>query len=293
MAIALADLLRERGERPVAISADALQVYVGLGTLTGAPSDEERARLEHRLVGFVPLTEAYSVGEFMPRAHAEIDSALAEGWRPIVVGGTGLYLRAALCELDLRPPAPLEVRESLERRLRARGLAELHAELRDRAPGAAEGIASTDRSRILRSLELLELEERPEPEPGLGGSPSQLWTEEVRRPTALVGIVMERSALYERIDARVEAISAAGAVDEVRGAEAAGASRTARKAVGYEELLAGDLEGMKRRSRNYAKRQLTWMRKLAGIRTVDATARDPAAVAAEVARLVATPARSP
>jgi tRNA dimethylallyltransferase len=93
---------------------------------------------------------------------------------------------------------------------------------------------------------------------------------------------MERDALYARIDERVEAMVAAGAVDEVRAAHAAGASDTARKALGFDELLAGDVEAMKRRTRNFAKRQLTWMRKLAGVEVVDVTGRSPQAVAAEL-----------
>jgi tRNA dimethylallyltransferase len=144
----------------------------------------------------------------------------------------------------------------------------------------------------VRALELLEVEERPEPAVDGDGPPSQLWTDEVRRPTALVGIVMERSALYRRIDARAEEIAAAGAIDEVRRAEVAGASRSARAALGYRELLAGDLDAMKRRTRNYAKRQLTWMRKLAGVSTVDATGRNPSDVAAEVERLTLRPGRA-
>ena len=107
VAIELAERLR--GEDPIAISADALQVYRGLEILSGAATQEEQARLEHRLIGFVPATDAFSVGEFMPLAHAEIDAALAEGRRPIVVGGTGLYLRAALTQLDLSPPPPASV----------------------------------------------------------------------------------------------------------------------------------------------------------------------------------------
>jgi tRNA dimethylallyltransferase len=88
--------------------------------------------------------------------------------------------------------------------------------------------------------------------------------------------------LYARIDARVEAMVAAGAGDEVRRAEGVGASETARKALGFDELLAGDVEAMKRGTRNYAKRQLTWMRKLAGIQAIDLSGRDPAAVAVEI-----------
>jgi tRNA dimethylallyltransferase len=136
VAIALADLLRVRGERPVAISADALQVYEGLETLTGAADPRERARLEHRLVSILPVTRTFSVGEFAPLAHAEIDRALAEGRRPIVVGGTGLYLRAALTDMDLKPPPPPGLRERLDPRARACG------DRRARRP--AGGVAALD-----------------------------------------------------------------------------------------------------------------------------------------------------
>ncbi len=218
MAIAVAELLEEKA---VAISCDALQVYEGLGVLTGVATAEEQARLEHRLVGFVPVTQPFSVGDYMRLAHAEIDGALEAGRRPIVVGGTGLYLRAALAELSLvRVP-----------------------------PGAED---------------------------------SELWSSDTRHPTAIFGLEMDRGQLYKRIDARTEAIIAGGAQEEVRRAEAAGPSRTARKALGFEELLSGDVERMKKRSRNYARRQLTWMRKMARVRTIDRTGRSDAAVAAEI-----------
>ena len=93
---------------------------------------------------------------------------------------------------------------------------------------------------------------------------------------------MEREALYARIDARVEEMVAAGAREEVLAADAAGASETARKALGFDELLAGDVEAWQRRTRNYARRQLTWMRKLAGVRVLDVSGREPAVVAAEI-----------
>jgi tRNA dimethylallyltransferase len=208
VAIALAEELRRRGEEPVAISCDALQVYEGLGVLTGAVTAAERARLEHRLVGFVPVTQPFSVGDYMRLAHAEIDVALGAGQRPIVVGGTGLYLRAAVAELSL-----------------------------ERVPPGTED--------------------------------SELWSPETRHPTTIFGLDMERARLYERIDARTEAIVANGAEEEVRRAEALGPSRTARKALGFDELLAGDVERMKKRSRNYARRQLTWMRKVPGLRWID------------------------
>ena len=106
VAIAVAALLRERGEDPVAVSCDAIQVYEGLDVLSGAPDSVERSRLEHRLVGFVPIDGEFSAGRFAHLAHSEIDQLIAEARRPIVVGGTGLYMRAALAELDLRPPVP-------------------------------------------------------------------------------------------------------------------------------------------------------------------------------------------
>jgi tRNA dimethylallyltransferase len=221
VAIALAERLRERGEDPVAISCDALQVYEGLSVLTGVAGVEERERLEHRLVGFVPVTQPFSVGDYMRLAHTEIDAALAAGRTPIVVGGTGLYLRAAVAELSLV-----------------------------KAPPEAED--------------------------------SELWSPETRLPTRIFGLDMKRRRLYERIDARTEAIIAGGAEEEVRRAEALGPSRTARKALGFDELLGGDVELMKKRSRNYARRQLTWMRKIPNLTTIDRTDRGDADVAAEI-----------
>jgi tRNA dimethylallyltransferase len=271
VAIALAERLRDRGDSPVAISADALQVYAGLETLTGAPSAEERARLEHRLVAFVPVSETFSAGRFAAAAHEEIDSALAAGRTPIVVGGTGLYLQAALTDLELRPPPPAQLRRRIIAELDQRGPEALHAQLAARRPAAAAAIAPTDRTRVLRALELIEMGEEPAP----AGEDSRLWTASLRRPTLLAGLVMEREALYRRIDARVDEMVEAGAAEEVRRADAAGASATARKALGFDELLRGDIDAMKQRTRNYAKRQLTWMRRLPGLRLLEAGEAEP------------------
>jgi tRNA dimethylallyltransferase len=278
VAIALAERLRAQGEDPVAISADALQVYEGLEILTGAASPEERKALEHRLLSFIPVTETFSAGRFAELARSEIDSALAAGRRPIVVGGTGLYLQAALTDLELRPaPAP-ELRARLAAELDARGAAAMHAELAGREPAAAAAIDPGDRTRIIRALELLEMGETPVP----AGSESRLWTAALRHPTLLCGLVMERAELYRRIDARVDAMVEAGAVDEVRRADAAGASATARKALGFDELLRGDVDAMKRRTRNYARRQLTWMRRLEGVQILDASAFSPDQLAGQL-----------
>ena len=282
VAVALAARLRAAGEDPVAISADALQVYAGLERLTGVAGAPERAALEHRLISFVPVDATFSVGQYAALAHAEIDAALDAARRPLVVGGTGLYLRAALTELSLRPPPPEGVREHWERELALRGAPGLHAELARRAPWAAEGIEPNDRRRIVGSLELLDAGEL---EPPAEQEPSQLWTAETRHPTLLAGLTMEREALYARIDARVEEMVAEGAREEVLRAHAAGASETARKALGFDELLVGDVEAMQRRTRNYARRQLTWMRKLAGVSVLDVTGRTAEDVAERIAEL--------
>jgi tRNA dimethylallyltransferase len=275
VAIALAELLRADGERPVAVSADALQVYAGLELLTGAASAEQQRRLEHRLISFLPVDARFSVAEYATLAHVQIDELLAEQATPIVIGGTGLYLRAALTDLALRPPPPPGARERWNAELERSGPHALHELLATRAPWAAAEIDPADRHRLVRALELEEIGALEPPQ-----RESQLWSAEVRRPTRLIGLTMERTELYARIDARVDAMVAAGVIEEVRAAHRAGASAGARAALGFEELLAGDIDAMKRRTRNYAKRQLTWMRKLAGVELLDATGRSADELAA-------------
>ena len=275
--MALAERL---GGNAVAVSADALQVYEGMPILTGTASAEEQAKLEHRLLGFVPINKTFSVGEFMPLAHREIDDALEAGKTPIVVGGTGLYLRAALSDLDLKPPPPADLRTRLEDEADRVGPEAMHARLAQRAPQAAKKVPPADRSRVIRLLELLEMGALEDEEPQVE---SQLWTEETRHPTLLAGLTMERTELYERIDRRVDAMVGAGALEEVKAAHEAGASATARKALGFEDLLAGDIDAMKQRTRQYARRQLTWMRKLPNAELIDVTRRSPDDVAADIA----------
>jgi tRNA dimethylallyltransferase len=274
VAVALAERLRARGEDPVAISADALQLYRGLEVLTGAPSAEERAALEHRLLGVLPITAASTAGAFARRAHEEIDGLLRQGRRPIVVGGTGLYLRAALAELDLRPPVEPAIRERRRAELAERGPEALHAELAARAPAAAAAIRPADGQRVTRALELLDAGHEP---PG-----ARLWTADLRHPTLLAGLTMDRAELFARIERRVDAMVAGGAREEVRAADAAGASSGARQALGFDALLRDDVEAMKTQTRRYAKRQLTWMRKLPGVTPIDVTGRSPEDVAAEI-----------
>jgi tRNA dimethylallyltransferase len=275
LAIALADAMRADGLRPVAVSADALQVYRGLELLTGVPSPAQQASLEHRLISFVGLDDHFDVARYAALAHAEIDGLLAEGFAPIVIGGTGLYLRAALTDLRLRPRVPADVRARWRDALARDGPAPLHALLAARAPWAAQRIHPADGHRLIRALELEEIDALEPPD-----GPSQLWTADRRHPTRLIGLVADRAELYRRIDDRVDRMLAAGVVDEVRAADAAGASAGVRQALGFGALLDGDVDRMKRQTRHYARRQLTWMRKLAGVELVDVTGRSPDDVAA-------------
>lgn len=282
VAVELADLLRERGENPVAVSADALQVYEDLDVLAAKPSIDDLDRLEHRMLSIVPIDRTFSVAEFSERAHREIDAIADDGGRPIVVGGTGLYLRAALTELELRPPADPELRKELELELEAIGSRALHGQL---SPRTAESIHPNDRKRIVRALELERMGSRPYE------TSAQLWSEELRRPASLFGIVMDREPLEARITKRVRRMLESGAVAEVELAIERGVSSTAAKAIGVEELAA-HLRGeatleeatarIERRSNQYAKRQLTWMKKMRGVQLIDRTGTTDAEVAAQL-----------
>lgn len=273
VADALADRLRARGTTAVAVSADAIQVYRGLEVLSGVTD----AGRHTRLVSFLPIDATFTAGAYAALAHEEIDRLRADGTVPIVVGGTGLYLRAALANLDLGPPPAPGLRERLLAEYDQLGARVLHARLGDADPAAAAAIDAADRQRVVRGLELAAAGHRM-PERGT----SQLWTADTRVPTRLVGLTMDRQALMASIGARVDAMVAAGAADEVRRADRAGASATARKALGFSELLVGDVDAMKVRTRRYAKRQMTWMRKLEAIEMIDVTDRSAADVAAQI-----------
>jgi len=285
VAIELAELLRTAGEDPVAINCDSIQVYRGLEVLSGAASAQEQERLEHRLLSFVDPVEEFSAGRYAELAHAEVDGLLGQGRRPIVVGGTGLYLRAALADLELRPPVPSAVREEVESDIVARGPEQLHAELE---PALAATVAPTDRKRIARLTEL----DRAGIEAHEGAE--GLWTASIRHPTLLIGLGVDREELARRIDRRVDAMLAAGAAEEARAAAEAGASRTARAALGFAELLEGHdgpppahaIEAVKAAHRRYARRQITWMRRMEGVAVMDRTGLDDKTVAHRITHLL-------
>lgn len=239
------------------VSADAMQVYRGLPILTNQSAA--------RLVAIWPLDREASVGAYAPLAHEAIDSILACGRVPIVVGGTGLYFRAALGRLEL-PPAP-------EAGVRERWAAfydedprRAHARLLELDPGAAS-IHPNDRRRVIRALELVSIGSTLRPDR------SRLWEPDLRHPTLVVGLDPPREELERRIVSRTRAMFDAGVQDEVRAALAGPISQTARKTLGLDEVATlpreQAIEAIVVRTRRYAAYQRKWMRRIPGLVIVE------------------------
>lgn len=244
------------------VSADSMQVYRGLPILTN------QSEFPTRLVGIWDLGHEASVGEYQELAHAAIDEILTSGRTPVVVGGTGLYLRAALAELEL-PPAPAsEARERLERLYDRVGGEQAHELLAERDPGAAAAVHPNDRRRVVRALELAEAGSSLRP------SHNRLWAGETRHPTLIVGLELPREELRRRIAERAEAMFRRGVEDEVRAALSRPVSKTARHIHGLRELAElprhEALEALIARTRRYAAYQTRWMRRIPGIVSLSA-----------------------
>jgi tRNA dimethylallyltransferase len=255
------------------VSADSMQVYRGLPILTNQP------RRPTRLVAIWPLDHEASVGEYQRLAHAEIDALLAAGRTPVVAGGTGLYLRAAVAELRL-PPAPAPgVRERWDAFYAAQGGERAHGELAARDPAAARVVHPNDRRRVVRALELAEA--------GFSLAPARdrLWDLETRHPTVVVGLDVAREELERRIVARTRAMFERGVEAEVERALASPLSSTARQVLGLREIAelprAEAMEAIALRTRQYAAYQRKWMRRIAGLASVAAD-RPPDEAAADI-----------
>jgi tRNA dimethylallyltransferase len=266
------------------VSADSMQLYEGVPILTNRSPNPER------LVGIWPLSHLASVGEYAPRAQAAVDDILAAGRTPLVVGGTGLYFRAALAELDL-PPAPAPgARERWERLYDEEGSAAAHGRLGELDPGAAERVHPNDRRRVVRALELAESGRSlvPQREALFDGG----W----RHPTLLVGLDVPRSELDRRIAERTRRMFENGVEEEVRRALLAKPSATARSIIGLDEVATlpreEALEAVAARTRRYAAYQRKWLRRLEGLAIVAAD-RPPEETAAEIVALARTRERLP
>lgn len=252
----------------VIVNADSMQVYRDLRVLTARPSDAELALAEHRLYGFVDGADAYSSGRYAADAAETIADVQGSGRLPIIVGGTGLYFRVLLEGLSPIPPIPDAVRAHWRAEGLRVGAEALHGVLAARDPVMAERLVPTDRQRIVRALEVLEAT----------GQSLARWQEirgtpvvDEKRSLRLV-LEMDRARLYERCDQRFDVMIAEGALGEV---EALAARRLdpdlpLMRAVGLPPLLAhvgGEMSledalvAAKTETRNYAKRQLTWLRR--------------------------------
>jgi tRNA dimethylallyltransferase len=270
----VAEALRERIPSEL-VSADAMQVYRGLSILTnqsGSPT---------RLVGIWPLDQEASVGAYAPLAHAAIDEILAAGRTPVVVGGTGLYLRAALAELELPPPPSPGARERWQE-VYDDDAGAAHERLRRLDPAAAAAVHPNDRRRVVRALELAETGASLAPET------DRLWAETTRHPTLIVALDVPKEVLERRIEERTRAMFDAGVKEEVRRALAGRISSTARRTLGLDEVVALPREeaisAIVVRTRRYAAYQRKWMRRLPGLVMVDGD-RPPGEIADDIVAL--------
>jgi tRNA dimethylallyltransferase len=264
---AVAEAVAERIPAEI-VSADSMQLYRGLPILTNqSPA---------RLVGIWPLEQEASVAEYQALAHAAIDEILATGRTPIVAGGTGLYLRAALADLSLPPaPEPGE-RERWERLYDSEGAEQAHAQLAELDPEAAAAVHPNDRRRVVRSLELA----------GQARERDRLWTDDTRHPTIIVGLEVPKDELDRRIEARTRAMFEAGVRAEAEQALAAGVSSTAAYAHGLADIAehADDeaaIDALVARTKRYTAYQRKWMRRIPGLVSLPAN-RPPGEVADDI-----------
>jgi tRNA dimethylallyltransferase len=243
------------------VSADALQVYRGLPVLTNHPAEPTA------LVGIRDLADSMSVGEYAELAHESIDDLVRRNGTAIVAGGTGLYLRAALADLDIPPDVPASERQRTEALYDADPDA-AHALLVERDAVAAQAVHVNDRRRVVRALELAAAGSTLVP------SDDRLWSDATRRPTVIVGLDLPASELDRRIAARTDEMIQRGVTDEVRRATRDAISHTAEKALGLRELATLPLdearEAIVARTRRYAAYQRKWMTRIPGIVLVDA-----------------------
>jgi tRNA dimethylallyltransferase len=268
---AVAGLLRERLGAEV-ISADSAALYDGLPVITAAPD------YPARLVGVVPLSDDVSVGEYQRLAHAAID----ESDVPLVVGGTGLYFRAALSGFALPPPPAPGRRVVWQDEYDRLGPEAAHAALAEHDAAAAMRVHANDRKRVVRALELADAGHSLAPEH------DRLWTDDTRLPTTIIALDLAVEELDRRIDARTRSMAEAGAVEEARAAWAQPLSDTARKVLGLEQFatLPEDeaIAAVAQATRRLARYQRKWLRKMPGVVRLDGT-RPAAEVADEIIAL--------
>jgi len=245
------------------VNADSMQLYRGMDIGTAKLTPEERGGVPHHLLDIWDVTVTASVAEYQKLARARIDALLAEGRWPVLVGGSGLYVRGAVDNLEF-PGTDPEVRARLEDELTLRGSGALHARLAAADPGAAHAILPSNGRRIVRALEVIEITGKP--------FTANLPGHDSVYDTVQIGVDVARPELDERITRRVDRMWEAGLVDEVRTLEAAGLreGRTASRALGYQQVLAalvGECTEEEARAetvratKRFARRQDSWFRR--------------------------------
>lgn len=244
------------------VNADASQLYRGMDIGTAKMPLEQRRGVPHHQLDVLEVTEEASVAAYQRDSRRDIDSILDRGHVPVLVGGTGLYVRAALDVLDI-PPTDPGVREHFERRAATEGILALYSLLRQRDPNAAANILPSNERRVIRALEVIELTGRP--------FSATMPRREFLRPTVMLGLDADRGVLDQRIDRRTRAMWDDGLVDEVRALDATGFrdGRTASRAIGYAQVLrqldaelteAEAIEDTARATKRLARRQFSWFR---------------------------------
>lgn len=273
---ALAMRLAARHADVEIVSADSRQVYRGLDIGTAKPTTEDRRRVRHHLIDIIPPSESYSAGKYASDARTSIDDVLIRGGTPVVVGGSGFYIRATFEGLTA-PAADPEVYDRLEARLKRVGGRALWDELHRLDPMAARGHAPQNVEKTMRALACIEQTGRPYSE-FLAGAGEARWNCAAR----YIAVDLPREVLYARIDRRVEQMIADGLEDETRAILESGVARDAPglRTVGYKEMVAyidgvlshdAMVAAIQQATRRYAKRQMTWLRRIEGVRWLDAT----------------------
>lgn len=276
LALDLAEALADRGRPGEVVNADASQLYRGMDVGTAKVQLDQRRGVPHHQLDVLDVTEEASVAVYQRHARADLAAVAARGGTPLLVGGSGLYVRAVLDELDL-PGTDPAVRARLEAEAADVGPAALHARLAAVDPAAASAILPGNVRRVVRALEVVEITGRP--------FTATLPTGRPAMPSVRIGLTAARPVLDERIAARVDAMWASGLVDEVRRLEAAGLrrGRTASRAVGYAQvldLLDGRLTDSQARAdtvratRRLARRQERWFARDQRVVWLDAAAPD-------------------
>ena len=253
------------------ISVDSMQVYRGMDIGTAKASIEERARVPHHLLDIFEPSHDVTVSEFQQRARAAIEDVASRHKLPLLVGGSGLYFRAVVDELEFPPRAPA-VREAVEEEADAVGPQVLHERLVELDPKAAAKIEPANARRTIRALEAIEIT-------GRRFSDNDSWDRyESIYELSVVGLDSPRESLFERIEERVDEMMSRGLADEAKALEASGMSRTARQALGYRQIL--DAPGatqdeqrseIVRATKKFARRQGSWFRSDPRVRWFDAS----------------------